>query len=522
MTIRIATLLRLSTKRQAIRQGKEDEPDIPAQRQAISDFLATKPDWVHVKEYQETGISAFKVSADDRDVLQDAMRDARAGQWKALVVFKADRLSRNSTEYPMVIAKLNKSGVEVWSVADAPGGKRLAVDNQMDKFLRFLEGWQAETESVNTQVRVATRMRQIAQEGRWCGSRVPFGYTLIAVKDQNGEPVFRGGKAIRTLAPHPEHAVVVREMFQRYIGGQGAGPIAIWLNRSGVPTYTGTTWSPQAVREMLRNPLYMGMIAYGRRSGLSKSPILVKGEHPALIASETYEQALALRSHRAALAPRQSVGTYALTGLLRCGNCDGAMGGITRRRVNAKGDPVERQGYRCTNGVIKGSCTTGEIRADRVEAAFLARLEELERPSGLRRLMELKLQEQQAGLVAAIEGRSRTEEQMACVKQALQRLDHAYLEAGLLSLDQYRDKRLMYMKRNHELEAALLQSLPSAPVIDLTALVARSGELRITWGFMAADERKVFVINLMQAHRLVVYAHADATVELRPRTDHAG
>ncbi len=521
MTIRVATLLRLSTKKQALRQGK-DELDIPAQREAIAAFLKGKPDWVHVKEYQEAGVSAFKVSADDRDVLQEVLRDARAGAWSILVVFKADRLSRNSTEYPMVIARLHKAGVGVWSVADAPGGKHLGLDNQMEKFLRFLEGWQAETESVNTQIRVSGRMRQLAQEGRWCGSKVPFGYILVAEKDPSGEPIMRGGRPVRKLVPHPDYGAVVREMFRRYLSGEGHMPIAGWMNQRAIPTYTGAPWSAQTVREILTNPLYAGLITYGRRSSLAEAPVQVRGQHEALIDLETFEKASALREHKVALAPRQRTGTYALTGVLRCASCGGSMGGITRRRVNARGGQVERQGYRCINWAHRRTCSTVELNGAKLEASFLAKLEELEQPSGLRNLMEMGAKEHQEALRVAAEARKRAEAQLGVIKQALARLDHAYLEAAVLTTEEYREKKLAYMEQKQTLEATLAAPLPSGPSVDFAALAALAGELRANWQYMTAEERKVFVLNLMQAHDLLIYAHPDATVELRPKGDDRG
>ncbi|HWI61146.1 MAG TPA: recombinase family protein, partial [Symbiobacteriaceae bacterium] len=135
----VAAIYRVSTERQVRRDGEES---LPVQRTAVRQFVAGRPGWTLVREYAEEGVSGFKRSAEERDVLQAALRDARAGQWQALVVFKADRLSRNAFEYPVVIDRFRRLGVVVWSVTEG----LLALDTQMDKFIRFLEGWQAETE----------------------------------------------------------------------------------------------------------------------------------------------------------------------------------------------------------------------------------------------------------------------------------------------------------------------------------------------------------------------------------------
>ncbi|HWI63918.1 MAG TPA: recombinase family protein [Symbiobacteriaceae bacterium] len=492
MTVRVATLLRLSTTKQARRQG-HDEPDIPAQRQAIAAFLAGRPDWAHVREYQEAGVSAFKKSAAERDVLQDALRDAAAGHWSVLVVWKADRLSRNSVEYPQIVARLRQYGVALWSVADAPGGKELSLQTQTDKFIRFLEGWQAETESVNTQIRVSARMRQLAREGRWTGSKVPFGYALVAVKDAAGEPVFRAGKPVRTLVPHGTNAPVVRELFRRYLAGEGAQRLAAWLNAAGVPTYHHRQWSDTTVRELLTNPLYAGLVVYGRTS---ETPIITRGQHEALIDEATWEQACALRRQRNAVPHRQRGGPYALTGILRCGRCGSAMGGITRRR-----GAVERQGYRCLGWSSRRACPVTEYRADAVEAAFLAAVSQLELPRQLGALL----------VPAADPGRA-VAAQLEATRQALARVDAAYFEAAILSPAEYQEKRRFYLARRAELEAALAHAGAELPA-DAVAGAAR--DLPGIWPYMTPAERKLFATSLLNAYGLRAHIQPDKTVELR-------
>lgn len=135
--VRCAALYRVSTLRQA-RQHDADEETIPMQRQAVRRYVEAQPGWQLVTEYTEEGVSAYKHSSAVRDVLQDALRDARARAYDVLLVFKADRLSRQSLEYPVILAKFQEYGVRVISVADEAGGKELKSDGQFDKLLRFI------------------------------------------------------------------------------------------------------------------------------------------------------------------------------------------------------------------------------------------------------------------------------------------------------------------------------------------------------------------------------------------------
>jgi DNA invertase Pin-like site-specific DNA recombinase len=83
--VNVAAIYRVSTDKQLKREGDDT---IPVQRAAVREFVAQRPGWILVREYAEEGVSGFKVSAEDRDVLQQAFRDARAGLWQVLTVWQ--------------------------------------------------------------------------------------------------------------------------------------------------------------------------------------------------------------------------------------------------------------------------------------------------------------------------------------------------------------------------------------------------------------------------------------------------
>lgn len=254
---RVASLLRVSTLRQA-RNHREDEETLPVQRDTIRRFVTAHPEWTLVTEYAEEGVSAWSNSSEDRRILQDVIQGARDGQFTILVIFKYDRLSRVSLEYPMLLSQLYRLGVSVWSVADDGSGRELKIEGQMDKLLRFVEGWQAETESYNTSVRVRAKMRQMASQGIWTGGKPPYGFQLL-----NGGRSKTGGPL--SLVVNPTEAGMVREIFRLYLEEDlGSTRIAAWLNRYGYRQRNGKAWQDTTVRDILRNSMAMGRPAYGR------------------------------------------------------------------------------------------------------------------------------------------------------------------------------------------------------------------------------------------------------------------
>ena len=165
---RVYCLYRVSTL------GQVEKDDIPMQKQFCREFVQQQTGWEIVKEFSEKGVSGFKVSAKDRDAIQEIQRDALQNKFDVLLVFMFDRLGRREDETPFVVEWFVKNGIEVWSAKE--GQQRF--DTHVDKLLNYIRYWQASGESIKTSARTKTRMEQLTQEGYFTGGGVPFGYRL--------------------------------------------------------------------------------------------------------------------------------------------------------------------------------------------------------------------------------------------------------------------------------------------------------------------------------------------------------
>ena len=65
-------------------------------------------------------------------------------------------------------------------------------------------------------------------------------------------------------AINPEEAPVVRRIFEEYDSGLSMYRIATGLNADGIPTKRGGKWGVAVVRNILRNPAYVGIDYYGK------------------------------------------------------------------------------------------------------------------------------------------------------------------------------------------------------------------------------------------------------------------
>jgi site-specific DNA recombinase len=338
--VRAAALLRVSTERQ-VRKHQDDEETLPAQREAVRKFCQSRG-WDLVQEYAEEGVSAWSHDSSERAVLQEVLAHAKEGKFDVLVIFKYDRLSRVSLEYPMLLWSLAKVGVRVWSVADDGSGRELSIDGQMDKLLRFVEGWQAETESYNTSIRVSARMRQMAERGLWTGGRPPYGFHL-----KNGGRQ-KSGEAM-SLEIDEAEAEVVRLIFHLYLDEElGSTTIARHLNAMGYRLRSGKPWDDTRVRQVLKNPTVCGRPPYGRhyrdprthrrrRRPQGSPDILIPKEPVAEWVIVPWERFEAAQRRMQAWNPKRlypeaerrrtkaDTSPLLLTGLARCGYCQGPL-----------------------------------------------------------------------------------------------------------------------------------------------------------------------------------------------------
>lgn len=243
-------LYRVSTKKQVDKNGD----DIPMQKKACRDF-ARQMGWTVGKEYEEKGISGFKVSAQNRDAIQELKEAALRGEFHILLVFMFDRIGRIDDETPFVVEWFAKHGVRVWSVKE--GEQRF--ESHTDKLTNYIRFWQASGESEKTSMRIKTRMRQLTLDGQYTGGVIPYGYQRVKTGKIN-----KKGHDVYDIAIEPEEAEVVRMIFRMTItDGYGSHQMASYLNSHGYKTHKGSKFQCNTVLRILKNKIYCGYLISG-------------------------------------------------------------------------------------------------------------------------------------------------------------------------------------------------------------------------------------------------------------------
>jgi hypothetical protein len=131
--------------------------------------------------------------------------------------------------------------------------------------------------------------------------------------------------------PDPEKVPVVLEMFERYATGlQSDFQIARWLNDQGFTTIKHRQFGKDAVRDLIRNPYYIGQICYRGMSVQQKGitykstpPKVSEGQHKPIISQELWEQCQVARERlRVTVKTEQRVSrVHLLQSLAVCAYC---------------------------------------------------------------------------------------------------------------------------------------------------------------------------------------------------------
>ena len=181
---RVECLYRVSTK------GQVDHDDIPMQRIECRKF-AEQQGWNIIKELCEKGVSGFKISADDRDAIQELREDAMNQRFDVLLVFMFDRLGRRDDETPFVVEWFAKQGIRIFSVKEG----EQKFESHTDSLINYIRYWQSEGESRKTSMRIKTRLDQMRGEGLYTGGTPRYGYRAV----EKGRRNKKAGKRLGDL-----------------------------------------------------------------------------------------------------------------------------------------------------------------------------------------------------------------------------------------------------------------------------------------------------------------------------------
>ena len=296
-----------------------------------------------------------------RPQMQDLLEEVEEGLYDAVLVMAIDRLGRGDMIDQGIVANtFKKSGTRILTP-----DKEYNLDDEYDEEFYDLSAFFARKELKTIKRRLQRGKKKSIQDGNYIGTSAPYGYD----------------KHDKTLVFNEEEKPIVELIFDLYVNqGMGDTKIARYLTERAILNKSGKTiWDRTTIRNMIRNPVYMGKIAWGKRDfsytdkGKRTSKFkplsewqIYDGRHEAIISEEMFSQAQELSKDRYTphihiKSPLRNPISY----IMKCGACGHTM---TIRTSKGKQDTLRC--YRHCGGVSSAYISI-------IEEALIGQLEDL-------------------------------------------------------------------------------------------------------------------------------------------------
>ena len=363
----VATYARVSSEEQRERRS------ITNQRLRLDQWVSATPRLRCYRGYEDDGVSGT-VAFEERPAGRQLLEDARAGHFREVVVVRTDRISRDSFE-----------AQRIWRELDRLGLVLVATDESIeDKFIYDIMSAVADQDRRKLLARSAEGMARAAREGRYTGGIVPFGYTVEGTR-HNARLV----PSDRVVWQGLTEADIVDRMYQALaIEDKSCRQIADELNALGVLTVyardgrgvrgkrTQGQWRSGRIRNLVVNPVYKGVLQYGRRTTNAGREVIEAKIEP-LVSAEMW-QAAQDTLERNRLIPKNSRRVHLLRSRIKCGQC-----GLNYTGSRSRSETWYRcNGQLTERGPIEGRCPAKAVKGSVIEEVVWHDIEQLLRAPG--------------------------------------------------------------------------------------------------------------------------------------------
>ncbi|EGQ1295600.1 TPA: recombinase family protein [Staphylococcus pseudintermedius] len=339
--------------------------------------------------YADRGISGKSMN---RPELQRMLNDAKNGKLDCVMVYKTNRLARNTSDLLTIVEELHRQNVEFFSLSE-----RMEVKNSTGKLMLQILASFSEFERNTILENIYNMQHQRALEGYYQGN-LPLGYNNIP--DNKKE-----------LMINQHEANIVKYIFESYAKGHGYRKIANALNHKGYVTKKGNPFSISAITYILSNPFYIGKIQFAkykdwnekRRKGLNDNPVIAEGKHAPIISQELWDKVQSRKKQVSQKPQVHGKGTNLLTSLIFCEKCGATYAASTTTNTLKDGTKKRIRYYSCSNFRNKESkvCSANSVRADVIEKYVMDQILEIVKSDKvLKQVVERVNQENQVDVAA--------------------------------------------------------------------------------------------------------------------------
>lgn len=298
---------------------------------------------------KKTGEIYRRVDRDSIIDLKQACEQDKKNRIQAIFIWELSRLSRKPStllDYVDFFTILKKpilfTSHNIWTIDPAT----LEPIENSKIFINMLATF-GEQERNKLMQRYQRGKRYAANDNRYIGGSIPYGYDIENIKDK------------KYYILHTERSEIIKDIYDKYLyDGWASDRIARYLNAKEIPTYYNINnpdkklktnigniierknirWSHTSVLQILRNSFYKGERSY--------QDLTV--ECPIIIMPEIWEQVQQRLKDNNKFGEKKRKFNYPVKEILRCGSCNSKFyGAVTSSKQQYYCNRFQLEGKKC-------------------------------------------------------------------------------------------------------------------------------------------------------------------------------
>ena len=196
--------------------------------------------------FEDEGFSGGNLQRPD---FKRMMEEVRKRKFRAIVVYRLDRISRNISDFTGLIDELTRLDVSFVSIKE-----QFDTGTPMGRAMMFIISVFSQLERETIAERIRDNMHELAKTGRWLGGNTPTGFQSTAVSK-----ITIDGKERKSykLIPVPGEIEIPKMIFELYTETDSLTAVEAELLRRRIKTKQGKEFTRFAIKAILRNPVYM-------------------------------------------------------------------------------------------------------------------------------------------------------------------------------------------------------------------------------------------------------------------------
>ena len=317
--------------------------------------------------YEDEGFSGGTL---ERPQFKKMMADAKQKNFRAIVVYRLDRISRNIGDFAKLIEQLNGMKIDFISIKE-----QFDTSSPMGRAMMYISSVFSQLERETIAERIRDNMHELSKTGRWLGGTTPTGYESESITNVT---IYGKTKKACKLKIIPGEISIVKMIFDKFLETGSLTKTETYLLQNRYTTKNGKQFTRFAVKGILSNPVYLiadefaydyltennvnlfsdksefdgihGVMAYNRTLQQPGKAHQIKpmeewivsvGKHKGVIEGKAWVKVQTLLEQNKSKSYRKPRSNVALlSGLLICGNCGEFMRPKLSKRLNTKGEQI--------------------------------------------------------------------------------------------------------------------------------------------------------------------------------------